>query len=384
MQHLKLFSADDAQPPLDTSENAFPTRSRAFVESICIRPDCPLREAIDRIDKNAKGIVLVTDSERRLLGTITDGDVRRAILARTGLDSPVSDLFERKAASPHGTPVVGSVGMTSAEMVKLLTQHTVHQLPIVDDDGRVVDLITMDELLPDHAQNLDAVIMAGGFGKRLYPLTNDTPKPMLLVGGKPLLELAVSQLRRAGIRRVNVTTHYLPEKIVEHFGNGERFGVDLKYVNEDNPLGTAGALRLVDKWDSTMLVMNGDILTDINIPSLLRYHRENRAAFTVAVRHYEFRIPYGVVEGKDGLVQAIVEKPELSFFVNAGIYLIEPEVREYIADGVRCDMPDLVRTLIADGLRVANFPVREYWLDIGQPNDYAQAQKDIQNGRIAA
>jgi len=231
---------------------------------------------------------------------------------------------------------------------------------------------------------LEAVIMAGGFGTRLQPLTNDTPKPMLPVGGRPLLEVAVSQLQRAGIRRVNVTTHYLPDKIVNHFGDGRRFGVELNYVNEESPLGTAGALQLLEPWSTTLLVMNGDILTDVNIRSLLSYHREHDAAFTVAVRQYEFRVPYGVVEGEEGMVRAIVEKPELSFFVNAGIYLIEPEVREFISPGFRLDMPDLVRSLIDAGRRVANFPVREYWLDIGRHTDYEQAQQDIRNGKVSA
>ena len=207
---------------------------------------------------------------------------------------------------------------------------------------------------------------------------------MLPVGGRPLLEVAVSQLQRAGIRRVNVTTHYLPDKIVSHFGDGRRFGVELNYVNEESPLGTAGALQLLEPWSTTLLVMNGDILTDVNIRSLLSYHREHDAAFTVAVRQYEFRVPYGVVEGEEGMVRAIVEKPELSFFVNAGIYLIEPEVREFISPGLRLDMPDLVRSLIDAGRRVANFPVREYWLDIGRHTDYEQAQQDIRNGKVSA
>lgn len=354
------------------------------IEAYCIAPQASIRDAIDRIDKGAKGIVLVVDDRRRLLGTITDGDIRRAILARTQLDEPLGRLLEQKAATADRRPVTGYVGMTRDEMTSLLNLHTIHQLPILDDDGRVVDLVTLETLLPDYAPPLEAVIMAGGFGTRLQPLTNDTPKPMLPVGGRPLLEVAVSQLQRAGIRRVNVTTHYLPDKIVDHFGDGARFGVELKYVNEASPLGTAGALQLLESWPSTIIVMNGDILTDINIQSMLRYHREHEALFTVAVRQFEFRVPYGVVEGHGGLVRAIVEKPELSFFVNAGIYMIEPEVRRYIRDGERLDMPDLVRALIDDGRTVANFPIREYWLDIGRHTDYEQAQQDIQNGRVAA
>ena len=353
-------------------------------DRFCVGPDCTIRAAIDRIDKVAKGIVLVTDENRRLVGTITDGDIRRAILSRMDLDTPLGQLLEKKHPSRRGRPVVGALDMSRDEMIALLNAHTIHQLPILDELGRVLDLVTLEDLLPDYVPQLEAVIMAGGFGKRLHPLTNDTPKPMLPVGGRPLLEVAVSQLQRAGVRRVNVTTHYLPDKIVNHFGDGAKFGVELNYVNEESPLGTAGALQLLTDWSSTMIVMNGDILTDINIRSMLSYHREHNALFTVAVRQYEFRVPYGVVEGEDGLVRAIVEKPELSFFVNAGIYLIEPEVRRYIRNGERLDMPDLVKALIDDGRTVANFPVREYWLDIGRHTDYEQAQQDIQNGRVAA
>ena len=349
-----------------------------------VGPDCSILVAMDRIDRNAKGIVLVTDDSGRLMGTITDGDVRRAILARTDLEAPLRSLLERKQRVGNGGPIVGRAGMSRDEMAALLNQHTIHQLPILDAADRVVDLVTLEDLLPDYAPPLEAVIMAGGFGTRLQPLTNDTPKPMLPVGGRPLLEVAVSQLQRAGIRRVNVTTHYLPDKIVSHFGDGRRFGVELNYVNEESPLGTAGALQLLEPWSTTLLVMNGDILTDVNIRSLLSYHREHDAAFTVAVRQYEFRVPYGVVEGEEGMVRAIVEKPELSFFVNAGIYLIEPEVREFISPGLRLDMPDLVRSLIDAGRRVANFPVREYWLDIGRHTDYEQAQQDIRNGKVSA
>jgi dTDP-glucose pyrophosphorylase/CBS domain-containing protein len=357
---------------------------QANLDSFLVAPECPIHEAVAKIDRNGKGIVLVVDERRALVGTITDGDVRRAILARDDLDSPIVTLLGRKEGTLHPRPVVASPEMGTDELLAVMARHTVHQLPVVDEFGSVVGLVTWEDLAPEKASPMEAVIMAGGFGKRLHPLTNDTPKPMLPIDGRPLMEVAVSRLYQAGVRRVSVTTHYLPEKIFEHFGDGHKFGVDLNYVNEVDPLGTAGALRLLPPWKGTLLVMNGDILTDVNFDTLRRFHREHKAALTVAVRKYDFSVPYGVVETSGGIVAGIVEKPTLEFFVNAGIYLLEPECREYIPEGTRFDMPDLIRNLIADGRVAASFPIIEYWLDIGRPTDYEQAQQDMRNGRVAA
>lgn len=370
-------------PPLPSS---LPLRKQARIELFCTLAKTSLRDVLHLIDVNGKGIALVIDDDGRLLATLTDGDIRRAILAGIELESPLTDLLDRKRLylSPHRQPVTGRRDMTPAEMLLVLKRHQLHQLPLLDDEDRVVDLVTLDDLLPNCAPPMEAVIMAGGFGTRLQPLTNDTPKPMLPVGGRPLLEVAVDRLQRAGIRRVNVTTHYLPEKIIQHFGDGKGFGVDLNYIQEENPLGTAGALRLLPPWEATLLVMNGDILTDMNFRSLFSFHREHQAVFTVAVRRYELRVPYGVVEGEHGIVSGIVEKPTFSLFVNAGIYLLEPVVRELIPENQRMDMPTLVQQLIDRGLPVASYPILEYWLDIGQPADYEQAQDDMLSGRVAA
>ncbi len=373
-------------PECDEVAEQSPPRPESRIEPYCTREETSLREVLRLIDANGKGIALVVNAAGRLLATLTDGDIRRAILAGIELEEPLTVLLDRKRRylSPHREPVTGRAEMTAEEMLQLLNRHQLHQLPLLDAQGRVVDLVTLDDLLPNYAQPMEAVIMAGGFGTRLQPLTNDTPKPMLPVGGRPLLEVAVDRLQRAGIRRVNVTTHYLPEKIIEHFGDGTGFGVDLNYVQEENPLGTAGALRLLPPWEATLLVMNGDILTDMNFRSLFSFHREHQAVFTVAVRRYELRVPYGVVEGEHGIVSGIVEKPTFSLFVNAGIYLLEPAVRELIPENQRMDMPTLVHQLIDQGLPVASFPILEYWLDIGQPADYEQAQHDMLSGRVAA
>lgn len=337
-----------------------------------------IREAIEAINRNLKGIVLVTDPERRLIGTVTDGDVRRAVLEGVSLDSLVSVLLKRKAAN-YTTPVTVPLGTDRATVLQLMHDHVVHQVPVLDAEGRVADLVTKDELFPEQAPPMQAVIMAGGFGKRLHPLTESTPKPMLPVGDRPLMERMINQLQQAGIRRVNVTTHYLPEKISDHFGDGSAFGVELNYVAEDSPLGTAGALGLMTAPSEPLLVINGDLLTRVNFRAMLAYHREHQADLTVAVRQFGLQVPYGVIEADGVAVTGLKEKPVVNFLVNAGIYLLEPGVFDYIDNGERSDMPDLIHRLIAEQKTVVTFPIHEYWLDIGHYDDYLRAQEDVKD-----
>jgi dTDP-glucose pyrophosphorylase len=351
-------------------------------ERICIGPAATVREAMQKIDGNQKGIVLVTDADRHLLGTLTDGDLRRAVLAGRGLDDTVDHLLAAKPEH-YARSVSVRMGCEDSELLKLMQERDVRQIPLVDDEGRVVGLATLNDLMPDEVLPLQAVIMAGGFGSRLRPLTDETPKPMLPVAGTPLLQRTIEKLRDSRIRRVNVTTHYQPEKITDYFGDGTSFGVDIKYVAEDQPLGTAGAISLMGACDEPLLVINGDILTSVDFGALLEYHRQHHADLTVCVRQYDLRIPYGVVETEGGLIRGLREKPTLSLFVNAGIYLLEPSVRAFLPSGQRFDMTDLVEVLLARGRPVASFPITEYWLDIGQVEDYEQAQRDVLAGRLS-
>lgn len=348
------------------------------LQSLFISPDNSIRTAMKCVDRGSCGIALVVDKEWRLLGTITDGDVRRAVLAGTDLESPVSVLLSRKISTQYPKPVTAVPETDRKALIALMHEQVLRQIPILDNDGRVVDLVMMDDLIPTQDLQLQAVIMAGGSGTRLRPLTEDMPKPMLPVGGKPLMELVIEQLRQVGIRRVNVTTHYKPEKIYNHFGDGSLFGVELNYVNEDKPLGTGGALGLMDAPTEPMLVINGDILTQVDFRSMLSYHQEHLAVMTVAVRKYDIKIPYGVVECEGSRVCALKEKPQMHFLVNAGVYLLEPEVYEFIPNGEHFNMTDLIQRLLDSNHTVASFPIIEYWLDIGQLADYEQAQNDMQ------
>jgi dTDP-glucose pyrophosphorylase/CBS domain-containing protein len=343
----------------------------------CIRPERPIRQAIALIDQNEKGIVLVTDEEKRLLGTITDGDVRRAMLVGDTLETPLSRLLARKAGSKYSQPLTAPAGTERAALLQLMKDHELRHIPLVDASGHVAGLATLDDLLPDNVLPLQAVIMAGGFGVRLQPLTESMPKPMLPVGDRPLMELTLEQLRQAGIRRVNITTHYMPEKIIDHFGDGSNFGVELNYVNEDRPLGTAGALALLETPQEPLLIINGDILTRVDFRAMLNYHREQKAELTVAVRQYDIQVPYGILECEGFRVCQVREKPLLRFLANAGIYLMEPSVHSYIPNGRRYDMTDLIQRLITESRIVVSFPIIEYWLDIGQHADYSRAQADI-------
>lgn len=352
------------------------------IERFLVSPDKSIREAMARIDRSAKGIALVVDEERRLVGTITDGDVRRAILAGISLDTPVSELLARKAGTAYPRPITAPASSERSALRSLMQERGIRQVPLLDEAERVVDLVVLDELLPERVLPLQAVVMAGGAGTRLRPLTEGTPKPMLPIGGRPLLERTVEQLRLAGIRRVNVTTHYHPEKIREHFGDGRAFGVEMDYVTEDRPLGTAGALGLLEETAEPLLVINGDILTRVDFRTLLDYHRKHGADLTVGVRQYDLQVPYGVMECEGPYVRQVREKPTLRFLVNAGIYLLEPSVRHLIPSGERFDMTDLIQRLLENGRPVVSFPIVEYWLDIGQYEDYERAQQDVDSGRL--
>jgi len=338
-----------------------------------------LRECISEINANGKRIALVVDSELHLQGTITDGDIRRAILDNISLDETVSELLDKKAGTKYSEPIIAREGASRADFLELMREHNISHLPVLDQDGRVVDMVMLDQLVTKKNSTFQAVVIAGGFGTRLQPLTQDTPKSMLPVGGQPLLEIIVQQLHEAGIDRVHLNLHHQSESIIDHFGDGQEFGVHMTYLTEDRPLGTAGALGLMEQPEDTMLVINGDILTQVDFEAMLEYHREHSAVLTVAVQQYRLSVPYGVVECEGTAVRGLSEKPELNYFINAGIYLLEPSVHGLIPAGERYDMTELIQHLIDDNRPVAAFPIHEEWLDIGQHADYEQAQEMVKD-----
>lgn len=348
------------------------------LEKVVISPELTIVDAVPVLDRSGMGILLLADEERKLLGIVTDGDIRRAMLRDLLFSEPCLAIASQD-------PLVAPPNVTPSEALHLMDHgrsFVVNHLPLVDQHGRLVGLLVRRDLVSDDNLALQAVIMAGGFGARLRPLTDDTPKPMLKVGDRPLLELIIEQLRAAGITQVNITTHFKPEKITEHFGDGHRFGVNLNYVSEKAPLGTAGALSLMQEPDNPLLVVNGDILTKVDYRAMLAYHYEHKADLTVGVRQYDLQVPYGVLESSNLLVTRIREKPTYSYLVNAGIYLLQPSVLAYIPHDQRYDMTDLMQQLIAENRRVVTFPIVEYWLDIGQHADFLRAQEDYWSEKL--
>jgi dTDP-glucose pyrophosphorylase len=350
----------------------------ANIADMLVRMNTPVREIIRAIDRSGRiSIALVADAEDKLLHTLTDGDIRRGVLAGIPMDAPAERLLSVKAKTPHQTPVTAPIGTRPETLLATMQEKKVRHIPLLDKAGRPVDVAILADLLEERALPLQAVVMAGGLGSRLRPLTDDTPKPMLPVGGKPIMEHLVNRLARSGIRKINVMTCYKPEKIMEHFGDGHDFGVELNYIREEKPLGTGGALGLMKEPTEPLLVINGDIVTDINIAAMLAYHQEQEADMTVAVRQFVIKVPYGVVECSGPSVRRLSEKPQLNLLINAGIYLLEPSVTKLVQPGQRLDMTDLIQKLLDSARPVVSFPVMEYWLDIGQPADYEQAQEDL-------
>lgn len=341
-----------------------------------------IRDVVRCIDKSRIGMALFVDDSQRLIATITDGDIRRAMLAGVSFDENAQRLLDFKSASAHPVPITRPITASDEELLRIMRTADVQHIPLLDEQGGVVDLALMRALVPDNGDDIRAVVMAGGFGSRLRPLTDDTPKPMLPVGDKPLLERTIENLREAGITEVNISTHYLHKKIVDHFGTGAQFGVNLHYLQEERPLGTAGALGLLGRPERTTLVINGDVLTTVDFRAMTAFHRSHAAALTVAVRLYEMAVPYGVIDCDEVHVTAVREKPSFRFFVNAGIYLIEPGAWDFLSNGERLDMTQMIERLIAGGGNVVSFPIREYWLDVGQPDDYERAQRDMAAGRL--
>ena len=221
--------------------------------------------------------------------------------------------------------------------------------------------------------------MAGGYGKRLRPLTNQTPKPLLKVGEKPILEITIERLVESGFQNFYISTHYMPDKVKEYFGDGEKWGINLTYIHESEPLGTAGALGLLNKEliKLPVLIMNGDLLTTLDFHDLIRFHNESKSDLTICVNQHKHTVPYGVLEIDDGKVKDLIEKPTYKYFVNAGIYLISPEIINEIDKDKRLDMTDLIRSYINKSSNVNTFPIHEYWIDIGRASDFEKANEDL-------
>lgn len=340
-------------------------------EQALIGPDTTLRQALETIDRAGCQIALVVDGERRLLGTLSDGDARRGLLR--GLT-----LADRASAAMHANPTCAHAGDDPQTILAMMRRLGLHQVPVLDARRSVVGLQTLDDFLATPVRNNWVIVMAGGLGTRLEALTRDTPKPMLKIGSRPLLETIVRGYIEQGFRRFWFAVNYKAEQIEAHFRDGASLGAEIRYLREQQRLGTAGPLGLLPEPPSLpVVVTNADLLTKEDYGRMVDRHVESGADATMAVRDYEMQVPFGVVRERDGRIEAIEEKPVQRFVVSAGMYVLSPHVLEFVPRGAYCDMPSLFETMVARGLRTRCHHTDGYWLDIGRLPDYERANVDF-------
>jgi dTDP-glucose pyrophosphorylase len=329
-----------------------------------------IQDVLKVIDSESLQLALVVDLNNRLLGTITDGDIRRALINGIPLSNPISEIM-------FTTPTVVDCSTSKAQLLELMNAKQLNSIPILDN-GIVVGLETIHHITQKAKYDNPVFLMAGGFGTRLKPLTDNCPKPLLKVGDKPILETVLLGFVKSGFHNFYISTHYLPEMIKEYFGSGEKWGVSINYVHEEQPLGTGGALGLLPKDlpDLPVIMMNGDVLTKVDLEALLAFHNENDANATMCVREYEYQVPFGVIESEGNKIKSMVEKPMQRFHVNAGIYVVGRNIIKQVNNNEVVDMPTLLERYLDKS--VLMFPFHEYWLDIGRIDDFNRAQIDIQ------
>ena len=337
-----------------------------------------IKDAAAALERSALQIVLIVEADDTLVGTITDGDIRRALLKGLSIEAPAADIAQQ-------SPLVVTRDVPSDAVLAIMAANRIRQLPILDGQRRVEGLHIIDEVQArSNARPNTMVIMAGGQGTRLRPYTEKCPKPMLLVSGKPMLEHIIERAARAGIERFLISVHYLGHMIEDHFGDGAKWGVKIDYIREEKPLGTGGALGLIDEpFDTPILVSNGDVMTQVNYGELIDFHTSHRASATMAVRQHEMQNPFGVVLTSGIDLTGFEEKPVVRTHVNAGIYVLDPSAMGHLREGEPCDMPTLFERLRHAGGRTIVFPLHEEWLDIGRPEDLEKARARSAGGTLA-
>jgi len=340
-------------------------------KKVLLKPGDTMEYAIKVLHKGGCRIALVTDEHCRLLGTITDGDIRRALINQLTMKSPVSLVM-------NSNPLVVDSKVKNEEMLSLMSDNGLLHMPILDKDGVLCGLETLQHLIEKPVYDNPIFLMAGGFGTRLHPLTEDMPKPLLKVGSKPILEMIIEQFISHGFHNFYISTYFKSEKIRNYFKNGEIYNISIQYVHEDKPLGTAGSLGLLPANVSNLpiIVMNGDLLTKVDFKNLLDFHCNNDSDATMCVREYEFQVPYGVVDIENYIIKGIKEKPVHKFFVNAGIYVLNKTLINKLDGKSYIDMTDFLDKELGSD-KVNAFPIHEYWLDIGEIEEYERANREV-------
>ncbi len=340
------------------------------VSRCCVTESATVKDVVESLTSSGLRLCLVVGTHDTLLGIVSDGDIRRGLLAGAGLDSPAKTVMNPSFASaPNGTPV--------SELTRLARSHEVTHLPLVDGEGKLAGLFIDQPDGEAAARDNTVVIMAGGMGLRLRPLTENTPKPMIPLGGKPMVQHTIESFRAEGFVNFVLAINYLGDQIEGHFGDGSDLGVRITYVKEEQPLGTGGALSLLEgAFTSPIVLINGDVLLSARLTEMLSYHQSHSADITVGVKVLDTQIPFGVIELEGNHIVAMQEKPVYRDFVNAGVYVLEPGVVRSVAPAVRLDMPDLVGEWLGRQ-KVFAYPMHESWRDLGDVEDLERARRDF-------
>lgn len=340
---------------------------KSDLEKICVGAETTVGDVIRNLEQSGVQVVLVVDANMTLLGLVTDGDIRRGLLLGHGLEASVTKIMVT-------SPIVVDVASEREVADKLMLTHNIMHIPVVDHRNQLSDLFLIKDERVSNQLNNTLVIMAGGFGKRLMPHTKSCPKPMLNIAGRPMLEHIIERAIFYGFRNIVISVFYMPEVIKEYFKDGAFWNINITYIQEESPLGTAGALSLLSKTQSNpIVIINGDVLTDINFIELLKYHARQKSMATMAVRNYQIQNPFGVVD-TDGIdIVGFTEKPVHSSNINAGIYVLDPLTLEFLLPNSVCDMPTLFSQVKEANHRTVVFPIHESWLDVGSPEDFKLA-----------
>ncbi len=347
-----------------------------IVEKHTINYGLSVRDALIKLDEIApSSILFVVDEERKLLGSLTDGDLRRGFIKGLGFDNKLLDFVQ-------SSPISIKQNEYDLNQLERFRKDLLKIIPIINNDNVIVDVLDFSlrkTLIP-----ADAVLMAGGEGKRLRPLTENTPKPLLKVGDKPIIEYNIDRLINFGIKTINLSINYLGEQLVDYFGTGESKGIDIKYVTEERPLGTIGSILLVENfYNDDIIVMNSDLLTNIDFADFFKTYKESGADMAVAATSYHVDVPYAVLEVADGVeVKSLKEKPRYTYYSNAGIYIIKKEILKMIPENQFYDITDLMERVLEMNLKLVTYPINGYWLDVGKHEDFKKAQEDIKHIKL--
>jgi dTDP-glucose pyrophosphorylase/predicted transcriptional regulator len=340
------------------------------IDKLKIFSDSTIKQALKIISDGAIHIAIVVDRKDKFIGTLSDGDIRRGFLKGLNLKSPIKSLVSKK-------PIFANKKDTEEKLLKIALSKKIYQIPVVEDTGKVIGIHVLDELIRYKDKSNKVVIMAGGKGMRLRPLTKNTPKPMLKVGDKPILQTLIEKFRENGYKNFVICVNYKSNVIKDFFSDGDKFGVKIEYIQEKSRMGTAGALSLFKKKPTEpFFVINGDLLTNLDFEKLLNFHYDQNSEATMCVREYNIESPYGEVKLDNEKIKSIEEKPKHKYYVNAGVYVLEPKCISLIPKKY-FDMPSLFKIMIKKNKNIVSFPLGEYWLDIGKFNDYKKANIDF-------